>query len=146
MRVVVTALDPSGLRGFGALTGGFVAHPCDLEAPAAPACVVATRTARHNRGTAGVGLAAPSQNALAYGNTGDHERSHWVGPPPPRERVCTQSDEQRDGQVGAEHGLRTLALRSARIELTSDSGLGSREQGHRQCGDSRETYPDPTHI
>ena len=54
-------------------------------------------------------LALPQLAALVRRHSGDHERRHRVEPPRAECRVAHQADQQRRGQVGAEHVLRALA-------------------------------------
>ena len=87
-------------------------------------------------------LAAPALAPFAGGDGGDDERGDRVGPPPAKRGVERESDEQRGGEVGAEHVLPALAVPGVRVQLARDAGFGVREERHGDQGDDRKADPD----
>ncbi len=87
-------------------------------------------------------LAAPALASFAGGDGGDDERGDRVGPPPAKGCVECESDEQRGGEVGAEHVLPALAVPGVRVELAGDAGFGVGQERHRDQRDDREADPD----
>ena len=69
-------------------------------------------------------LPAPALASFAGGDGSDDERGGRVGPPPAEGGVGCEPDEQRGGEVGAEHVLAALAVPGAGAELSGDAGFG----------------------
>src|SRR3712207_7703075 len=58
-------------------------------------------------------LASPRFEALRHRDSGDEQRDHRIEPPRADERVAKQTDQQRAGEVRAEHVLPTFADRKS---------------------------------
>ena len=78
------------------------------------------------RGADAAALAAPRLDAFLDGDGGDQQPDDRVEPPGAGDRVAGQADQQRAGEVGAEHVLAALALGGGRADLLGDALLGDR--------------------
>src|SRR5258708_16738257 len=76
------------------------------------------------------GVALPGLPPLLDSHTCDGERGERVGPPPAQEGIGTQSDEQRAGQIGAEHVLLPLTLGRRRAHPVPHPRLRPGPQRH----------------
>ena len=88
-------------------------------------------------------LPLPRLAALLDGQRGDQQPDDRIQPPRAPEHVAQQPEQQRPGQVGAEHVLPALALRGGGAELVGEPLLGDAERRHEDHARDREPDPDP---
>src|SRR5215208_4746132 len=102
--------------------------------------------ARGERWGDAAAVAAPRFAAFLDGERGDQEADDGVEPPAADERVAERSEQQRAGEICAEHVLAPLALGRRRAELLGVALLGDPKVGHHDHARGGERDPEPAHL
>src|SRR5829696_3643407 len=91
-------------------------------------------------------LATPRLATLLDGDRDDQQADGGVEPPGAGERVAQQTQQQRAGEIGAEHVLPPFSLGRSRSELLREPLLGDAEQRHQDDARDREPDADPALV